>query len=297
MNGENPSPRRIAFIGLGRMGAPMAQRLLAAGFDLALHDAAPISGDDFAGATVSMSAAEAARDADMVILMLPDGAVMRDALLADGAAASVLRRGAMVVDMGSSDPYLTRDVGAALRERGIRMVDAPVSGGVAKARSGELAIMAGGTVEDVALCEPVLLNMGARLFHVGPLGAGQAMKALNNLVSAAGLLATVEALRVGESFGLDPDRMVDVFNTSTGRNNTTENKARQFMLSGTYASGFAMRLMVKDMASALRMAEVEGVDAAQSDACLASWRRAFEALAPDADHTEIHRWLSKGASR
>lgn len=297
MSGKHPSTRRIAFIGLGRMGAPMAQRLLAAGFDLALHDAAPINADDFAGATVCTSAADAAREADMVILMLPDGAVMRDALLADGAAASVLRTGAMVVDMGSSDPYLTRDVGAALRERGIRMVDAPVSGGVAKARSGELAIMAGGAAEDVAFCEPVLLNMGARLFHVGPLGAGQAMKALNNLVSAAGLLAVVEALRVGESFGLDPDRMVDVFNASTGRNNTTENKARQFMLSGTYASGFAMRLMVKDMASALRMAEVESVDATQSDACLASWRRAFEALAPDADHTEIHRWLSKGASR
>jgi 3-hydroxyisobutyrate dehydrogenase len=117
------------------------------------------------------------------------------------------------------------------------------------------------------------------------------MKALNNLVSAAGLLAVVEALRIGERFGLDPNRMVDVLNASTGRNNTTESKARQFMLSGTYASGFAMRLMVKDMTSALRIAEIEGVPAAESETCLENWRDALAALGSNADHTEIHRWL------
>jgi 3-hydroxyisobutyrate dehydrogenase len=296
VSGEAAFKGRIAFIGLGRMGAPMARKLLAAGFDLAVYDAVPPGADDFAGATVAGTALDAARNADLVVLMLPNGTIMSDTLLVDGVA-SVLRPGGLVVDMGSSDPYLTRQVGATLRERGIRMVDAPVSGGVAKATSGELAIMAGGDAEDVASCEPVLLTMGTRLFHVGPLGAGQAMKALNNLVSAAGLLAVVEALRIGEGFGLDPERMIEVLNASTGRNNTTENKARQFMLSGTYASGFAMRLLVKDMTSALQMAEVERVAAAQSEICLASWRSALEALDQDADHTEIHRWLSAEAGR
>lgn len=292
MSGKTAAGRRVAFIGLGRMGSPMARRLLSAGVDLSVHDPIPVIRDDFAGARLAASAADAATGADVVVLMLPDGAVMRDVLLGEGAVSSALNPGGLVVDMGSSDPYLTREVGAALRERGLRMVDAPVSGGVAKARTGELAIMAGGAASDVTSCEPMLLAMGSRIFHVGPLGAGQAMKALNNLVSAAGLLAVVEALRIGERFGLDPERMVDVLNASTGRNNTTENKARQFMLSGAYSSGFAMRLMVKDMASALRMAQLEHVDAAESEACLASWRHALEALGQEADHTEIHRWLS-----
>jgi len=283
---------RIAFIGLGRMGAPMARRLFGAGFRLSLNDAAGPSAADFPGAGVAPTSATAADGVDVAIMMLPDASVMREVLLGAGGVAPILRRDGIVVDMGSSDPYVTREVGEALRGLGIRMIDAPVSGGVAKAATGELAIMAGGAAEDVAGCEPMLLAMGCRVFHVGDLGAGQAMKALNNLVSAAGLLAVVEALQIGGRFGLDPGRMVDVFNASTGRNNTTENKAKQFMLSGSYASGFAMRLMVKDMASALRIAEVENVPAAESAVCLERWRAALAALGADADHTEIHRWAS-----
>ncbi|MGO4836757.1 NAD-binding protein, partial [Rhizobiaceae sp. 2RAB30] len=102
----------------------------------------------------------------------------------------------------------------------------------------------------------------------------------------------VEALRIGERFGLDPGRMDDDLNPSTGRNNTTENNAKQYMLSGTYASGFGMKLMVKDMASALHMAEVENIEAAESVVCLATWRKTLDSLGQDADHTEIHRWLA-----
>jgi len=282
---------RIAFIGLGKMGAPMARRLLAAGHELVVYDAAGPAPTGFPGAQLVETARAAAPGATLVITMLPDAAVMRDVLLGSGNVASALPKGALIVDMGSSDPYVTRDVGVELRAAGLRMIDAPVSGGVAKAETGQLAIMAGGEARDVAAATPALEAMGARIFHVGELGAGQAMKALNNLVSAAGLLAVVEALRIGERFGLDPDRMVDVLNASTGRNNTTESKARQFMLSGSYASGFAMRLMVKDMTSALHIAEVEGVPAAESETCLETWRTALSALGSNADHTEIHRWL------
>lgn len=281
---------RIAFIGLGRMGAPMARRLIASGLDVVVNDAVPPSTDDFPN--VAATPAAAANAADVVITMLPDGGVMREVVLGDGRVAASLKAGAVLIDMGSSDPYVTREVGGELAGMDLRMIDAPVSGGVSKARTGELAIMAGGRSEDVSASMAILETMGTKVFHVGDLGAGQAMKALNNLVSAAGLLAAVEALRIGEKFGLEAERMVDVLNASTGRNNTTENKARQFMLSGNYASGFAMRLMVKDMASALHIAEVEGVAAAESRVCLETWRAALEELGPNADHTEMYRWLS-----
>lgn len=298
MNTAAKITQAVAFVGLGRMGAPMAGHLAAAGLDLRIFDSNPAQAHGFPGAVRrGISPFDAAVSADIVVLMLPDGTIMRDVLLGawtDGDAPMVqaLKPGSIVIDMGSSDPYLTRAMGTDLAGRGIRMIDAPVSGGVARAKSAELAIMAGGSEGDIAACEPLLRLMGKTIFHVGALGAGQAMKALNNLVSAAGLLAVVEALRIGERFGLDPERMVDVLNASTGRNNTTENKARQFMLSGSYASGFSMKLMVKDMAAALLMAEAESVAAPESAICLETWRKALRDLGDGADHTEIHRWFA-----
>ncbi|MGB3503535.1 MAG: NAD(P)-dependent oxidoreductase [Mesorhizobium sp.] len=283
---------RLAFIGVGQMGGPMLRHLVSAGHRVIAFDAIPPAVEEFPSVRFADTAISAARGATVVITMLPDASIMREVVLGGGGVASVLAPDALLIDMGSSDPYVTRDVGEALGRLGLRMIDAPVSGGVSKAKTGQLAIMAGGASHDVESATPILQAMGSKVFHVGDLGAGQAMKALNNLVSAAGLLAVVEALRIGEKFGLDPARMVDVLNASTGRNNTTENKARQFMLSGTYASGFAMRLMVKDMASALNIARTEGVAAAESEVCLESWSQALTALGSNADHTAIHQWLS-----
>jgi 3-hydroxyisobutyrate dehydrogenase len=149
----------------------------------------------------------------------------------------------------------------------------------------------GGDPELVARCQPLFRAVGERLFECGPLGAGHAMKALNNLVSAAGLLAAGEALLVGRRFGLDPARMLEVLNASTGRNHATEHKLAQFVLSRRFDAGFSLALMVKDLGTALELADGTGTPAAFAAECRALWARAAVALEPGADHTAVVRWL------
>jgi 3-hydroxyisobutyrate dehydrogenase len=152
-----------------------------------------------------------------------------------------------------------------------------------------IAIMAGGEAALVERCRPLFAALGGALYATGPLGSGHAMEALNNFVSAAGLVAACEALLVGRRFGLDLSLMVDVLNASTGRNNSTEVKARQFILSGTFASGFSLGLMAKDLRTAAELAEHAGAAAPTLRAARELWAEAARALAADADHTEIFR--------
>ena len=154
------------------------------------------------------------------------------------------------------------------------MLDAPVSGGVPRAEAGTLSIMVGGDPAVIAGCRPVLQPMAEHIFETGPLGSGHALKALNNLVSAAGLIAAAEALLIGRRFGLDPNVMIDVLNASTGRNNSTENKFKQFVLSRSFASGFSLDLMVKDLTTALDLAHATGTPAPFSAACRELWAAA-----------------------
>jgi 3-hydroxyisobutyrate dehydrogenase len=286
---------RAGLVGLGNMGRPMAARLRAAGLPLAVYDlrtevAHAVAAECAAVAAPSL-AALAAR-ADVVVTMLPDSAAVErvvsggdDCLLAGLAAGSV------VVDMGSSSPTRTRALGRLLAARGVGMVDAPVSGGVGRAAEGTLTVMVGGDPALVARCRPLLEAVGARVFACGALGAGHAMKALNNLVSAAGLLAAGEALLVGRRFGLEPTCMLDVLNASTGRNHATEHKLARFVLSRRFDAGFSLALMVKDLATALELAAETATPAAFAAECRALWGRAAEALDPGADHTAIVRWL------
>jgi 3-hydroxyisobutyrate dehydrogenase len=276
------------------MGAPMAAHLAGAGFRVRAWDLSGAALDAFAAARPAAfraaSAADAAAGAEAAVTMLPDGEAVRRAVLGDGMAAA-LSRGAVVLDMSSSSPVDTRRLGADLAALGIGLVDAPVSGGVRRAEEGKLAVMAGGEPALVERCRPLLAAMGSALYETGPLGTGHAMKALNNLVSAAGLVAMCEALLVGRRFGLDPERMIDVLNASTGRNNSTELKARQFILSGTFGSGFSLGLMAKDLRTAAELAEHLGLAAPTSRAIAELWREAQGALGPAADHTEIFRFL------
>jgi 3-hydroxyisobutyrate dehydrogenase len=285
-------PAPVAFLGLGRMGVPMAQRLAGAGFALRGWDLAPAArvAASAAGIPLGASAAEACRDAAAVITMLPDGKAVR-AALEEPEVAAALTPDTLVIDMSSSDPLGTRDLHAAFAARGIAFIDAPVSGGVARAVDGTLAIMAGG--EDAAIDRAAALfaAMGRHVFRCGPPGAGHAMKALNNYVSAAGLVAAVEAVAVGRRFGLDPATMVDVLNASTGRNNSTEVKLKQHILSGSFGSGFSIGLMAKDLATAGALAEGLGIDAPLAAEMARRWRAAAEALGPGADHTAIARLI------
>jgi 3-hydroxyisobutyrate dehydrogenase len=170
------------------------------------------------------------------------------------------------------------------------MVDAPVSGAKFKAKDGTLAIMAGGDLEDFARVLPVLQKLGNQIFHVGPLGAGHAVKALNNYLGAAGTLAGFEALLIAQAFGLDPALMLDAINASTGRNSTTARKIPQDVLTGAFNSGFKLALMTKDVGIAAELATGLKVDAPFLKETLKHWRAAQKKLPPDADHTEIYKY-------
>ena len=217
-------PATIAFIGLGMMGRPMATRLAEAGFELRVFDVSQKAVSDFVGAHPSAlataSAKAAAQGAEALITMLPDGKIVRQAVL-EGRDAAVegLAAGAIVMDMSSSNPVDTQKLAHDLAARGVALLDAPVSGGVKRAIDGSLSIMVGGAPADLERARPVFGAMGKTITLCGPAGAGHALKALNNYLSAAGLVAMCEALVVGEAFGLDPGTMVDVFNTSTGKSN------------------------------------------------------------------------------
>lgn len=285
------TPRTVAFVGLGMMGRPMAGHLLRAGLTLRVADASPAVLDAFckehASAVRCSTLAEAAQGADIFLTMLPNGAIVRDVAMAAG-----LKGGQLLLDMSSSAPMGTRALGEELATRAVAMVDAPVSGGVAKAKDATLAIMAGGLADHVERARPVLEKIGAKIISTGPLGSGHAMKALNNYVSAAGLAAAAEALLVARAFGLDPAVMTDVLNASTGRNNSTENKLKQQILSGKFASGFAMDLMAKDLATAGDLAKALKVPVPLAQECIALWSDASKSL-PGADHTAIFRYLEE----
>src|SRR5262249_40449605 len=286
---------RVGLVGLGNMGRPMATRIHAAGLPLTVHDARTEVARDVAAACAAVAApslAALAAASDVVVTMLPDGATVRRAVLGPGdCLADGLAAGGAGGAAGAAAPTGTRAVGEALAARGVGMLDAPVSGGVRRAIDGTLTVMVGGDPALAARCEALFDAVGTQRFACGPLGAGHAMKALNNLVSAAGLLAAGEALLVGRRFGLDPARMLEVLNASTGRNHATEHKLAQFVLSRRFDAGFSVALMVKDLGTALELAGETGTPAAFAAECRVLWSRAAEALGSGADHTEIVRWL------
>jgi 3-hydroxyisobutyrate dehydrogenase len=283
---------RAGFVGLGNMGWPMARNLAAAGYDLVVHDADAALQERFAAEHGGVAASDRTAFADLeaVVTMLPTGGDVHDVLIGEGGLAAALGQGTVVVDMSSSDPPGTRELGAALAGRGIALVDAPVSGGVPKAETGTLAIMVGGDDESaVARATPLLEVLGERLFRTGPLGSGHAMKALNNYVAAAGFTAASEALIVGHRFGLDPAVMVEVLNASTGRNFSTEYTVLHHVLPRTFATGFALGLLAKDVGIAADLADAVEVDAPLSRLVKQLWAEALAGEGATADHSAAAR--------
>lgn len=282
---------QVGFIGLGMMGAPMAHRLHEAGFALVVQDANASTQDAFVEAhpgTRAVTDPEAYARCEAVITMLPNSDVVEAVL---DRVAPQLAPGTMVIDMSSSDPGRTRALAGRLADRQIVLLDAPVSGGVKKALAGTLAIMVGGDLQAYGRIDRVLAVMGSHLTHVGPVGAGHALKALNNYVSMAALIATAEAVHVGRAFGIEPGTVVDVINASTGRNNTTENKARQFMLSGSFDSGFSLALAAKDVGIAAALGPTLGQRMALAQYVRQMTTDASQILGPKADHTEMYRYV------
>lgn len=273
----------------------MAHNLLKAGFTVHGYDRVTQAADQFAGQAqfhFAESASATLTNADLVVLMLPDSSIV-DKLLWEGddALAPAVKAGSLVIDMGSSDPMHTRQNAEKLSQLGIGFIDAPVSGGVKRAVAGTLAIMIGGDESLVARAYPVLQALGKTLTHVGQAGAGHAVKALNNYVSAAGLLAVSESLSAAIKFGIDPHLANQVFNASTGKNNTTENKVEAFMLSDAFNSGFSLALMKKDLETAHRFIEQVDATSGFSSDCLKVWQAADKSLGKGADHTEMYRFI------
>lgn len=292
---------RTGFIGLGMMGLPMLENLARRGdLEIHAHDVSDLPFERLArvaGWGTALTRAPRLQDLSactVVITMLPNSRITTRTILGDGDAAGladILPTGATIVDMGSSDPAETLRLLPLLAERGLSLIDAPVSGGAAKAQSGQLSIMIGGTPETVETLRPLLSRMGRTLIAAGQPGAAHAMKALNNYVYAAGLLATAEATAIAERMGLDTAIFADVLNSSSGRNVATETKLKQFILPRDYSGGFALRLQAKDLALAEGLQALAGVDAPQLALCAGLWARASAALPDDADNTEIHRFI------
>lgn len=281
----------VGFIGLGNMGWLMARNLRQAGRDVVVHD---LDTERSAGFVAEFGGTAASGPEDfapvaVVVTMLPDGRAVAQALLKGGGAAA-LRDGAVVVDMSSSSPLHTRELGPKLAELGVALVDAPVSGGIARADSGELTLMVGGDDETaIAAATPVLEVLGARIFRTGPLGSGHAMKALNNYCGAAAYAVTAEALAIGQHFGLSGEVMIDVINNSTGRSFNSEVVFKGDVLTGRYGTNFALALLAKDVGIAASLAEASELDTPVVALVSERWAQALEALGQGRDHSEAHK--------
>jgi 3-hydroxyisobutyrate dehydrogenase len=265
----------VGFIGLGNMGWLMARNLRQAGRDVVVHD---LDTERSAGFVAEFGGTAASGPEDfapvaVVVTMLPDGRAVAQALLKGGVAAA-LRDGAVVVDMSSSSPLHTRELGPKLAELGVALVDAPVSGGIARADSGELTLME---------------VLGARIFRTGPLGSGHAMKALNNYCGAAAYAVTAEALAIGQHFGLSGEVMIDVINNSTGRSFNSEVVFKGDVLTGRYGTNFALALLAKDVGIAASLAEASELDTPVVALVSERWAQALEALGQGRDHSEAHK--------
>ena len=293
MSAPEPGRGLVGFVGVGNMGRRMAANLAAAGFALVIRDSDPGAQQRFVAAHGGAAAdsPQSFAGAAVVVTMLPDSAAVREAIVEwDGGIAAALKPGAVVLDMSSSDPVGTKALAADLAPSGIRMVDAPVSGGIVRAESGTLSLMVGGDDEDAfELVRPVLETVGERIFRTGSLGSGHAMKALNNFLGAAAYTTAAEALAIGTRFGLDPRVMLDVVNSSTGRSFNTEVVFKQDVVTGRYGTGFALGLLAKDVGIAASLAEAVGVDAPACDLVRRRWAQAVDGLGFAADHSEAHR--------
>jgi 3-hydroxyisobutyrate dehydrogenase len=269
---------RIGFIGLGVMGAPMAGHLAKAGFTLAVHDIKRTNADALASEHSTITVAENPRRigemSDIVVTMLPSGTYVREVALGNSGIIEGLHPGGLLLDTSSSEPWMTVDTARALASAGIDMVDAPVSGARIGAESAQLVFMVGGGEEPVSRVMPLLQVMGKQVFHLGSIGAGHAMKCINNLITSNTLIATTEGLIIGKRFGLDPDAMIDVLNVSTGMSWISQTQFKQRILNRKFDDPFKLALMLKDIGIALELASRNSVPAPLSACGQELWRTA-----------------------
>lgn len=281
--------KRIAVVGLGQMGGRLAKRLIEQGHSIGVYDSNSASVEKFealgAAAFDSLESLGAAHD--VVITVLPNADIVREVVLGEKGLACGMRSGSFLIDMTTSVPSVTVEIAAALAKKGVAMLDAPVSGGVQKAEAGTLTIMVGGPEDVLAVLRPVLEELGSVILHVGDIGAGHIAKALNNLVTAASLAITSEALAVSVAMGVNAKKMLDVINAGSGRSAASETKFAQQVLSRRFAPGFSVALMAKDVGIALDMAQALDTTLVVGSAVRDIWNQAVASGRGDRDHSAI----------
>lgn len=288
----------VLFIGIGNMGWPMAGHLVAAAHDVVVADVDPARERRFASEIGGRALSDHPDvTPDVIVTMLPTSAIVRTALLADDARVDgMLRPGVVVVDMSSSQPLETIALADDLGVLGVRVVDAPVSGGVTGAEAATLTVMAGGESADIDAIAPVLAALGSRVVRTGGIGSAHATKALNNFVAASGFAAACEALLAARAYGLDPTVFLDILNTSTGRNFATDFTLPRAVVTETFDTGFPLALLAKDVGIAEDLARGLGVPAILSDVVRARLVQAVADLPPGADNSAaILAWERRGS--
>jgi 3-hydroxyisobutyrate dehydrogenase len=290
---------RIGFIGVGTMGLPMAKNLLKKDFAVTAYDTNPeaVRAAAGVGMTAGASAAEVVATADLVITMLPSSPHVESVYTGDGGVLAAARRGTLCVDMSTIDPGMSRRVAAAAEERGLRFIDAPVSGGVPRATDGTLAIMVGGSREDFTEALPALSAMGANVFHVGPVGSGEVVKLCNNLVAGVAAVAVSEAFRIAEGFGVDPKVVTEVISKSSGHTWVMEHAhpvpglVPRAASSNGYQPGFMTDLMCKDLGLAVDAARALRVPVFAAPAAQQLYRLASSHGLGTKDFTSVYTFL------
>ena len=288
--------KKVGFIGIGNMGAPMAGHLVKAGFDVTVYDVRPEQVTIFVerqGGRSAATLAELARDADAVITMLPNDKVVREVVLGKNGhgVAESLRKGAVVIDMSTCDPIASHSLAEALTPLGIDFVDAPVMGGVVFAKDATLDIMVGGDAAVIERCRPLFKALGRTVMECGGVGNGHAMKALANYVNACALINAIEALTIGKRFGLDAKFMAEALvPLCAGRNHPIEKKILPQVFTRNYGTGMALGFIAKDVKIARDTARSLEAFAPLAEKVSELWSAAAEELGPHVDQTEIVRY-------
>jgi 3-hydroxyisobutyrate dehydrogenase len=293
----------IAFIGTGNMGLPMLANLLKKGFSAVAYDIVPAVLDRAVaqGATHAASPAEAAASGEMVITILPSSGNVEAAYLGAGGIIEGVAKGRLCIDMSTIDPGTSTRVAARLAERGVRFIDAPVSGGVGGATAGTLAIMVGGAASDFAEAKPALAAMGTNIIHVGAVGAGEVAKLCNNLIAGVAFVAVSEAFRIGAAFGVDPKILTTVIAKSSGatwvmeKNHPVPGIDPNSAASRDYAPGFMTDLMAKDLDLAVNAAREKRVPVAVAAAAQQIYRMASAHGLGRKDCAAVYQFLASSA--
>src|SRR5690242_9579837 len=283
----------IGFIGLGLMGKPMAQNLLKAGFPLTIWNRTASKADDLVrgGAKLAENPREVAERSDVLITIVSDPPAVEEVLFKDGALAA-LRKGSVLVDSSTVSPELARKLAGACKDRGVDFLDAPVTGGTWGAEKGELVFMIGGDKSVYERVKPALDAMGKKFFLLGPNGAGQTIKLAMNLLYALEVQAFAESLALVAAGGVEPEKLVEVMQSSMGRAPILDIKA-PFMLKHEFPASFPLRLMHKDVRLALELARQRKIDLPAGSAAYTTYSAVKEQSTDDPDYAAVARFWKK----